>query len=212
VPSKAARDTYHHGDLANALTQAATELALAGGPEAVVLREAARQVGVSATAAYRYFESRAELINAVKERALAELAARMNEELDRGTPLAEPIPESLRRLRALGLGYVKFALERPGLFRTAFFHSSTAAEQGEVGLDPINTRPFQMLIETLDSLVKAGVIAVDRRPFLELAAWSTVHGIADLVLDGPLRHFPPEVQQAAIDRALDMVIDGIPTR
>ena len=48
------RDRYHHGDLANALTLAATDLAREGGPEAVVLRQAARQVGVSATAAYRH--------------------------------------------------------------------------------------------------------------------------------------------------------------
>src|SRR6185437_12628199 len=143
---------YHHGDLANALTQAAIDLASTGGPQAVVLREAARQVGVSATAAYRYFESRAELIIAVKERAMAELAARMNAELDRSEPLAGAVPEALRRLRALGRGYVNFALEEPGLFRTAFCHadgSSPASDAGsgsasvaakEAAIDPMNTR------------------------------------------------------------------------
>jgi AcrR family transcriptional regulator len=208
--SKTARDSYHHGDLPNALTQAATDLARSGGPEAVVLREAARQVGVSATAAYRYFESRAELIVAVKERALGELAARMHDELDLGTPLADPVPELLRRLRALGRGYVNFALEKPGLFRTAFVHSEML--QDAVGPDPSNTRPFQMLIEALDSLVEHGFIAADRRPFLELAAWAAVHGVAELLLDGPMRRMPAEVQRAAIERVLDLVVDGIAAR
>jgi AcrR family transcriptional regulator len=222
VPTKVTRDSYHHGDLANALTQAAIDLATTGGPEAVVLREAARQVGVSATAAYRYFESRAELIIAVKERAMAELAARMNAELDRSEPLAGAVPEALRRLRALGRGYVNFALEEPGLFRTAFCHaegSSPASEPGsasvaakEAAIDPMNTRPFQMLVETLDDLVKEGVIGPDRRPLLELAAWSTVHGTADLLLNGPLSRMPEEVQRAAIERALDLVVDGLTAR
>jgi AcrR family transcriptional regulator len=208
VPTKVTRDSYHHGDLANALTQAAIDLATSGGPEAVVLREAARKVGVSATAAYRYFESRAELIHAVKERALAELAARMNVELDRSEPLADPIADALRQLRALGRGYVNFALEEPGLFRTAFSHGDVTAEK-EGDIDPMNTTPFQMLVETLDGLVEKGVIGPDRRPLLELAAWSTVHGVADLLLNGPLRRAPVEVKEAAIKRALDLVIDGL---
>jgi AcrR family transcriptional regulator len=208
VPTKITRDSYHHGDLANALTQAAIDLASSGGPEAVVLRAAARQVGVSATAAYRYFESRAELIHAVKERALAELAARMNAELERSETLADPVADALRRLRALGRGYVNFALEEPGLFRTAFSHGD-ATEEKEAEINPMNTTPFQMLVDTLDGLVEQGVIGPDRRPLLELAAWSTVHGVADLILNGPLRRQPPEVQRAVIERALDLVIDGL---
>jgi AcrR family transcriptional regulator len=211
VPTKVNRDSYHHGDLANALTQAAIDLASGGGPEAVVLREAARQVGVSATAAYRYFESRAELIIAVKERAMAELAARMNAELDRSEALPDAVPEALRRLRALGRGYINFALEEPGLFRTAFCPADTSEEK-EAAIDPMNTRPFQMLVETLDSLVEHGVVGPDRRPLLELAAWATVHGMADLVLNGPLRRLPDEVQRAAIERALDLVTDGLSAR
>jgi AcrR family transcriptional regulator len=215
VPSsKVNRDSYHHGDLANALTQAAIDLASTGGPQAVVLREAARQVGVSATAAYRYFESRSELIHAAKERAITELAARMHREFERGRPLDDPIREAVRRLRALGRGYINFAIEEPGLFRTAFYHAdgADADEEKEAAVDPLSTRPFQMLVETLDSLVGYGVIGPDRRPFLEVAAWSTVHGVADLILNGPLRREPPEVRQAAVERCLDLVVEAIDPR
>jgi hypothetical protein len=55
----AQRDSYHHGDLYNALVEAAVDLARSGGPEAVVLRKVARRVSVSVTSAYRHFASQA---------------------------------------------------------------------------------------------------------------------------------------------------------
>jgi AcrR family transcriptional regulator len=208
VPSsRISRHSYHHGDLANALTGAALELARAGGPDAVVLREAARQIGVSATAAYRHFSSREDLIHAVKERALGELAERMEVELDR-LPAGDATAEQLlARLRALGAGYIGFALEQPGLFRTAFVYIEPM--NGRPDADPTHTRPFKMLVDILDRLAETGVIAADRRPLLEIAAWAAVHGMAQLLLDGPVRRLPAEVQRAAVERALDMIADGI---
>jgi AcrR family transcriptional regulator len=205
--SRISRHSYHHGDLANALTGAALERARAGGPDAVVLREAARQIGVSATAAYRHFSSREDLIHAVKERALGELAERMEVELDR-LPAGDATAEQLlARLRALGAGYIGFALEQPGLFRTAFVYIEPM--HGRPDADPTHTRPFKMLVDILDRLAETGVIAADRRPLLEIAAWAAVHGMAQLLLDGPVRRLPAEVQRAAVERALDMIADGI---
>ncbi|GAA2343119.1 TetR/AcrR family transcriptional regulator [Dactylosporangium salmoneum] len=205
--SNIGRHSYHHGDLANALTSAALELARAGGPDAVVLREAARKIGVSATAAYRHFSSREDLVHAVKDCALAELAERMQDELSRLPAASSGVQRLHDRLRALGAGYIGFALEKPGLFRTAFAHMTPMA--GPQGIDPTQTVPFRMLVETLDALVAEGALAADRRPFLEVAAWATVHGMAELLLDGPLRHLPADVQQAAVQRSLDMVTAGI---
>src|SRR5438477_6156040 len=89
-PVNERRRAYHHGDLANALTSAATELARHGGPEAVVLREAARQVGVSATAAYRHFAGHGQLIHEVKERCQASLTEHMCAELATLPPTPDP--------------------------------------------------------------------------------------------------------------------------
>jgi AcrR family transcriptional regulator len=99
------KSRYHHGDLTNALVEAAVALARTGGPERVVLREAARRAGVSATAAYRHFAGIDDLTRAVGRCALAELEKAMS-----GT--AADVPELCRR-------YVRFALAEPGLFRTA---------------------------------------------------------------------------------------------
>jgi AcrR family transcriptional regulator len=208
---KATRGNYHHGDLANALTAAATQLARDGGPEAVVLREAARKVGVSATAAYRHFAGHGELIHAVKDHAGEQLAASMRAELARTEPYPDPGDEALRRLRALGIGYLRFALAEPGLFRTAFCRADiyaghpAGAQDGDMMASPA----YQMLSETIDALVASGLMPPQRRPYAEVFAWSAVHGLAMLLLDGPLSHLPESDREPAIERALDGVADGL---
>ncbi|HEY7223832.1 MAG TPA: WHG domain-containing protein [Micromonosporaceae bacterium] len=209
------RPSYHHGDLANALTAAATQLARDGGPDAVVLREAARKVGVSATAAYRHFASHGELIHAVKHVAADRLAERMKIELARTQPLPDPGPEAVRRLRALGNGYLRFAVDEPGLFRTAFCNPAAAQVATveimsvEHALDMALVDPFRMLMETVEELARTGMLAPERRPWAEIFAWSAVHGLAMLLLDGPLQACSPDEREQVIARVLDGVADGL---
>lgn len=198
------RDTYHHGDLANALTEAATDLARRGGPDAVVLREAARHVGVSATAAYRHFAGHSDLIHAVKERAEVALAGHMRAELDAGAPAPDPRTEALRRLRALGQGYLRFALAEPGLFRTAF-----CRKDAEHFNPPTMSDTYQMLSAALDDLAQVGLLPAARRPRSEVAAWATVHGLAMLLLDGPLAAAPHDERDLMIAATLNTIIVGL---
>src|SRR5690348_10172615 len=111
---------YHHGDLYRALVQAGTQLAREGGPSAIVLREAARRVGVSANAAYRHFSALPDLIDAVAHDALAALARSMETELAKCKPTGDAGVDAVDRLNAVGRGYIHFALKEPGLFATAF--------------------------------------------------------------------------------------------
>ncbi|MBM9507406.1 TetR/AcrR family transcriptional regulator [Actinacidiphila acididurans] len=132
------RTTYHHGDLANALVDAGVGLARTGGPEAVVLREAARRAGVSATAAYRHFSGQQDLLEHVKQRALAMLAARITAALDAVPPAADPGETAVARLVAAGWAYTDFARTEPGCFATAF-RRTTAEPAGPLegaGGDP----------------------------------------------------------------------------
>ena len=108
------RANYHHGDLRNALIDAAVAGARLHGPEAVVLRDVARQVGVSHNAGYRHFASRDELLSAVADRGLAELAVAMEAALDAVTPGPEPEVVARARLRAVGHAYVTYAVRRAG--------------------------------------------------------------------------------------------------
>lgn len=204
-----ARAGYHHGDLPNALADAATDLARSGGPEAVVLREAARRVGVSAAAAYRHYVGHGELLGAVKQRAIATLADAMSSGLASGEPLADPAGEALRRLRNLGLAYVGFAKFNPGLFQTAFCRSQGSAGPGEVAARIEATRPYQLLSEALGEVAAVGFLDESRLPVAPIAFWAAMHGLATLLVDGPLTGLTDAEQATAVERTLDLLIDGI---
>ena len=204
------RDTYRHGNLYRALLEAGTELARGGGPDAVVLRKATRRAGVAPSAAYRHFADRRALLDAVCSAAQAALAVAMEAELN-GLPNGAPPAEAARaRLRAVGSGYLRFAQEEPGLFQTAFSASenlrdaASPSRAGEGGLTP-----FQLLAAALDGLVEAGVLPRERRPGAEFLAWSAVHGLAMLLIDGPLRGLEHTRAQDAGQRLLDMVERGL---
>ncbi|AUH39194.1 TetR/AcrR family transcriptional regulator [Streptomyces sp. CMB-StM0423] len=207
---------YHHGDLRNALVDAASELARGGGPEAVVLREAARRVGVSPTAAYRHFASQADLLQAVKDEGQRRLADSMDKVIaeTEGPPGGDPADAAKGRLMALGLGYVRFAVTEPGMYRAAFCRVEQDRQpwnQGEgIGdLHPGDVRSFRLLIGAMDALDAAGVMRPGVRTGAEFAAWSSVHGLAMLLLDGPLGGLPPPQRDAIVTRTLTMILDGL---
>jgi AcrR family transcriptional regulator len=183
------------GQVRRRLIEAGLALARAGGPEAVVLREAARQVGVAPNAAYRHFVDRNALLNAVCEEAMHEMAQRMEGALAR-VALAYGTPEgALSRLRALGVAYQEFALMEPGLFSTAFAvprHLEYAT--GDAAATAGERTPLQLLEAVLDELVTAGVLPPERRPQAEYVVWSCVHGLTMLVSQGPLRQLPPSLR------------------
>ncbi|WP_232544444.1 TetR/AcrR family transcriptional regulator [Streptomyces buecherae] len=207
---KPKRDTYRHGDLRNALTEAALELARQGGPEAVVLRAATRQAGVVPNAAYRHFADRDALLHAVSQAAMAQVARTMEAEQAAVPPTEDPVAAARARFRAVGTGYLRYAREEPGLFRTAFHvpgdmtHAADDTAAGATG-----KTPFELLGEALDGLVDAGLLAADRRPGAEFLAWSAVHGLAVLLIDGPLRGLPPTQAHDAGQHVIDMIERGI---
>ena len=155
-----------------------------------MLREAARMVGVVPNAAYRHFAGRDELLAAVSTAAMRELAARMAAGVARvrgkyGDPAA-----ARRRLGAIGRAYLEFAAEEPGLFAAAFalpHQHPYDAPNGGTGQDPL---PLDQLRAVLDELADAGVLDRQRRPGIEYPIWSTVHGLAVLTGQGPLRELP----------------------
>ena len=169
---------------------AGLELARTGGPDAVVLREATRMVGVVPNAAYRHFADRDELLAAVCAAAMNELADRMAAGVaavpgQYGDPAAAG-----GRLAAIGTAYLQFAHEEPGWFATAF----AVPQQHPYGISDERTgpdrSPLGQLRAVLDELVDAGVVSPQRRDGLEFPIWSTVHGLAVLAEQGPLRDLP----------------------
>jgi AcrR family transcriptional regulator len=205
------RKTFRHGDLRRALLEAGIELARAGGPNAIVLREATRQAGVAPNAAYRHFANHGALRQAVRAAALSSLALAIEAEIATVQRRAKHPEDTARAtLRAVGAGYLKFALTETGLFRTAFSvpdpveDDTDAANAGKSGLNP-----FQLLASALDMMVAAGVLPRQRRPGAEYLAWSAVHGLAFLVIEGPLSAASDKEVHALAERLLKMVEKGL---
>jgi AcrR family transcriptional regulator len=197
--SAAEKRAYHHGDLRNALITAAAELAQkGGGPTSVTIRAAAREVGVTPTAAYRHFANHDELLGATKDRAIELMGEHMRAELEKRKPVDDPVRAALGRLAAVGRGYLSFAHAEPGLFRTVFTAGGTVLEED---MQREDDNPFQMLLVSLDELVAVGHLAPANRELAEVALWATVHGMA-MLFDGPLRVLSEELREAAIVRGM----------
>lgn len=201
---------YHHGNLRAELIDAALALAREGGPEAVVLRAVSRRAGVSHNAAYRHFADRDALLQAVCERCMGALARLMEQGIAAVDPAERSLVAVRARLRATGAAYVEFALSEPGWFRTAFAvppglgYLDDGKGVGEGGLGPL-----ELLGAQLDALVGAGGLPAERRPEAELAAWSAVHGLSMLLLEGPLRSLGAPERDAALTRLLDTIERGL---
>ena len=178
------RPAYHHGALRPALIAAARALLDEGGPDAVGLREAARRVGVSPTATYRHFED--------KEALLAALALDGFREFGAALAAAERAPEPLS---AMGEAYVDFALAKPGMFRLMFSPLLSARHDDEA-LQAAAGAAFT----TLARGVGAGSDAPPgaQIPAAAITAWSLVHGLSHLILDGVLPRAEAETFKQAI--------------
>jgi AcrR family transcriptional regulator len=188
---------------------AGLELARTGGPEAVLLREATRLVGVVPNAAYRHFADRDELLAAVCTAAMGELADRMAAGVARVRGKHGDATAARRRLGAIGTAYLEFAHQEPGLFATAFAlpqqHAYTATDDGTA---PDRT-PLGQLRTRLDELVDAGVLDRRRRDGIEYPIWSAVHGLAVLTGQGPLRDVPEATRHRLEELTLTFIADGL---
>ena len=197
--------TYHHGNLRPALVEAAVELARVSGPDGVVLREVARQTGVSHNAAYRHFADREELLSEVASVAMDQLEQAMEQRIATVTS-KKPELRARRRLGEVGRAYVYFALAEPGLFDVAFA-TQEAYLVCASGFD--TTGPYGVLGRVLDELVDAGVLTAARREGADVVCWAAVHGFAMLHLHGPLREMPAEMREATLVLLLATIQRGL---
>jgi AcrR family transcriptional regulator len=174
----AARQHYHHGALKDALVVAAEAILLENGVAGFSLRAAARRAGVSPSAPAHHFGDAAGLLTEVAARGFEELAKDLRGAEERGG--ADPAA----RLRELGRAYVAFAFRYPARVRLMFRRDMC---------DPQSERLKQAGDEAFASLERTvrafrGIApeeACDPRTMgMILAAWSMVHGFAQLALDG----------------------------
>ncbi len=202
-PAAATGRPYHHGNLRQALLQAALEMAEELGPERVSVREAARRLGVSPAAPFRHFPNRRALMTALAE----EAAIRLRVEVRRrpGSQGGDP----LRRLRSIGHGYLEWAGRHAAHFRIV----SARDEIDIAGSVALRQEIKDLRDQTEQALADAraaGRIGHEAPvPALALLARATVYGLARMRLDGHFAQWdvaPEAVSQAMAD-ALDLLVD-----
>ncbi|WP_212991769.1 TetR/AcrR family transcriptional regulator [Actinoplanes auranticolor] len=209
------RASYHHGDLRAALIGAGIDLAREGGPQALVLREVTRVVGVAPNSAYGHFPTLTALKKAVAQRARGDMAVAMKAHLD-GVAPAEPADAreaATTYLREVGRAYVQYALTEPGLFRTAMGGDPTgirvpAAPADTSGDEDDRPRPRAFLERALTRLVEVGCLRPEDTGKAVTASWATVHGLSIMLLD-LLPQLTAEEKNMAIDDALAVLVAGL---
>jgi AcrR family transcriptional regulator len=199
----APRTAYHHGDLRNALVDAAERLIESGGGARLTLRAAAEAAGVSVAAPYRHFADREALLAAVLAQGFRELARRT-------ATACRAAAEPMDALVAVGLAYVAFAADRPAIYRLMFGPECDKAAHPD--LMAAGHEAFGVLVEAVAQARAAGLIGDADPHAVALAGWSMSHGLASLHADGILAATLPVDLPTAARALMGMLVDGVRPR
>lgn len=192
---------YHHGQLRRALMDAALDLIAESGPGGLTLRGAARRAGVSPSAPYRHFADKEALLAAVAAEGFSELADQLDE-------VSAQLEDPVGRILALGTAYVHFATRDGARYRLMFGHE-IPSRSAHPELEEAAARTHGHLARAVADAHAEGSIEGDQRS-VTLLAWSVVHGLSSLVIDG---HTNVPGEPAAVDRLAEqlgrLLLNGI---
>lgn len=181
MPAKSKPGPYHHGDLRNALLDAALTLLTESGQDAVTTRACAKAVGCAPSAVFRHFADRRALTTALATQGYRRLGKRMDQ--------ARADASDDGQMQALAEAYLDFALAEPHLFRLMF--------QG----DQIDLND-EALLSASEPLLD---LTAPNDPDLAILSWAVVHGLASLAIDSQLERQLPadrDDRRAALSRIL----------
>jgi len=199
-------DAYQHGDLRRALVQAGLKMLEENGVDGLSLRGAAELAGVSHAAPYRHFRDKDELVAAVAEAGFRLLTSHMRDEVaGRGG-------DALSRLRAAAEGYVSFAVAHPATFRTIFGGAVCGdGEQRPVALQQAGEEAYGVLRDLIAEGIERGRLRAEDPDHLALAAWSMVHGLGMLMIEGQIAGAPgpAAARRALTDTVVRLLETGI---
>jgi len=189
------RATYHHGNLREALVEAAAALLEAEGPLGVTLRGAARRAGVSQTAPYRHFRDKGALLAAVAEDGFRDLHHAMTRtaQARRSDPL--------RALRAMVVALVRFAARHPSHYR--LMSGPAVRGRDHPSLREAATAVWHTLSEAVVTCQRARRIRQGDPASLAFTIWCLAHGLSVLLVD---EQIPPSVlAQYPVERLAEYV-------
>lgn len=188
----AARSNYHHGDLKNALVDAATRLIETKGLPGLSLRGVAREAGVSQAAPYHHFKDKEALVAEVCCLGFCELGDRMRAAIGEA-------PSVLDALDQVGHAYIVFAMERRAYF-SIMWGSNVEDKSDYPRLQEEAHCTFEMLVGLIAKGQAAGEIRPGAPVEHAMAAWAAVHGAASLLVDKGIDN--DTMQELGINREL----------
>jgi AcrR family transcriptional regulator len=180
---------YHHGNLRAALIEAGLELIAEKGVRALTLREIGTRAGVSRTAAYRHFEDKADLLDAISESGFTRFAAALEEAKQNAAPAFTA------RMQAMGEAYVYFARQNPAYYEVMFQQSGEHVRRGESA-----ARSFAILEQTVREGQASNEVEPGDSNRIAGLIWCVVHGIASLGIDA--EGADPDFIYFCVDRSL----------
>jgi AcrR family transcriptional regulator len=179
------QNSYHHGDLRDALVQAALRESELGGPEAISLKALAKELGVSQPAPYRHFADREALLQAVTAEAFRQFSAIL-----RGA-IAKPSPRS--KLSRLAQAALDFGLKRNGIYRLMFASRTMASAEKHSELHTAAYETLRLLVESFEAPA-VGLL----RERHALQVWAALHGVISLAEQGLLTGEVAETTRQAL--------------
>jgi AcrR family transcriptional regulator len=182
-----------------AIIDAAREMIVAGGLEALSLRRLARQLGVTAPALYGYVHSKQDLLSAIAEAEVERLAERFTDVDD-----ADPID----RIRAHSRAYITYARENPELFQVMLLAPPALPDSGlpAESAAPSTTMAFSTASGAIEDAIASGIIETDDPQMVALMLWSGAHGVATVLQLG--LDLPTEFEDAMINEMTDRLLAG----
>lgn len=175
---------YHHGDLRAAALQMGMERLESQEQPDLGLRALARDLGVSATALYRHFPNKGALLNALAKNGMEQLGQIQGQAAEKAGGGREGFAE-------MGIAYVTFAAENPALFRL-IFSQAPSCDLLEGNVDDVGLA-MRGLRENIAAVMPPDFPPAYRK-VAALHAWSLVHGLAMLILDGQVEYDPEMVR------------------
>jgi AcrR family transcriptional regulator len=174
-------EKYHHGDLKNALIEAAIDILAEDGVQGLSLRKVASRAGVSHAAPYAHFTDKQALIAAVSTEGFRRLGTLLQAARD-----AHP-NDPLRQLIEGGLAYIKFALDDPDHFRITL-SGVVKKEKDYPALVQATAEAFGIVREIVSACQQKGILHPGDLDLMAVSVWGTIHGLVALVLDGQVSH------------------------
>ena len=166
-------------DLHARILRASVELIEEEGLESLSMREVARRAGVSHQAPYHHFADREAILGGIAEEGFHMLRAYVE------PPAQDLSLTPAERVAHAGMAYVAFACAHPAHFRIMF-----RPELVNLHLCPgalaAGEATFRSLRTVVHDCMVAGLGPAESEETFIALAWSVLHGLACLILDGPL--------------------------